>query len=52
MSIRRIEYNSRAKKALFYLLAALLGGCVPVMSLHPLYTEKDVVFEKDSSADG
>jgi len=34
------------KKFLFYLLAALLGGCVPVMSLHPLYTKEDVVFEK------
>ena len=46
MSIRRIASDSRAKKALFYVLAALLGGCVPVMSLHPLYTEKDVVFEE------
>lgn len=46
MSIRRIASDGRAKKALFYLLAALLGGCVPVMSLHPLYTEKDVVFEE------
>ena len=46
MSIRRIVSDGRAKKALFYLLAALLGGCVPVMSLHPLYTEKDVVFEE------
>jgi hypothetical protein len=27
------------KKLLFYLLAALLSGCVPVMSLHSLYTE-------------
>jgi len=35
----------RIKKLLFYLLAALLGGCVPVMSLHSLYTEEDVVFE-------
>jgi len=35
----------KTKKFLFYLLAALLGGCVPVMSLHPLYTEQDVVFE-------
>jgi hypothetical protein len=35
----------KTKKLLFYLLAALLGGCIPVMSLHPLYTEKDVVFE-------
>ncbi len=36
----------RTKKFLFYLLAALLGGCVPVMSLHPLFTEKDLVFEE------
>ena len=34
------------KKFLFYLLAALLGGCVPVMSLHSLYTEENVVFEE------
>ncbi len=33
----------RIKKLLFYLLAALLGGCVPVMSLHSLYTEEDEV---------
>ena len=46
MGIRRILFNGRAKKAIFYLLAALLGGCGPVMSLHPLYTEKDVVFEE------
>jgi len=46
MSIRKIVSDGRGKKALFYLLAALLGGCVPVMSLHPLYTEKDVVFEE------
>lgn len=35
----------KTKKLLFYLLSALLGGCIPVMSLHPIYTEKDVVFE-------
>jgi hypothetical protein len=46
MSIRRITSDARVKKVLFYLLAGLLGGCVPVMSLHPLYTEKDVVFEE------
>jgi len=39
-------YNGPAKKILFYLLAALLGGCVPVMSLHSLYTEENVVFEE------
>lgn len=35
------------RKTLFYLLAVLLGGCVPVFSLNPLYTEKDVVFKKE-----
>ncbi len=36
------------KKALFYFLAALMGGCVPVMSLHPLYSKDkhEVVFDK------
>ena len=28
------------------MLAVILGGCVPVISLHPLYTEKDVVVDK------
>jgi len=36
----------KTKKFLFYLLAALLGGCIPVMSLHPLFNEKDVVFDE------
>lgn len=36
----------KAKKTLFYLLAAILGGCIPVMSLHPLYTDQDLVFEE------
>ena len=35
-----------AKKFFFYLLAVLLGGCVPVLSLHPLFNEKDVVFDE------
>jgi uncharacterized protein (UPF0128 family) len=35
-----------AKKFFFYLLAVLLGGCVPVVSLHPLFGEKDVVFDE------
>jgi hypothetical protein len=28
------------------MLAGLLGGCVPVMSLHPFYTKENVVFDK------
>lgn len=35
-----------AKKLLFYVLAGLMGGCVPVISLHPLYTKENVVFDK------
>ncbi len=34
------------KKLLFYMLAVILGGCIPVISLHPLYTEKDDVVDK------
>ena len=34
-----------AKKFLFYVLAGLLGGCVPVMSLNPLYTKDNVVYD-------
>ncbi len=36
----------KIKKLLFYLLAGILGGCIPVMSLHPLYTEENLVFEE------
>jgi len=37
----------KIKKLLFYVLAALLGGCVPVMSLHSLFTEEVLVFEEN-----
>jgi len=37
----------RTKTLLFYLLAAFLGGCVPIFSINPLYTEKDVVFKEE-----
>jgi len=36
----------KTKKLLSYMLAVILGGCVPVISLHPLYTEKDIVVDK------
>ncbi len=35
------------KKLLFYLLVVLMGGCVPVLSLHPLYTKENVVFKQE-----
>ena len=34
------------KKILFYMLVAILGGCIPIMSVHPLYTKSDIVFEE------
>ncbi len=40
------DQKMNVKKLLFYLFAVLLGGCVPVMSLHSLYTEENVVFEE------
>jgi hypothetical protein len=36
----------KTKKVLSYVLAVILAGCVPVMSLHPLCTEQDVAFEE------
>jgi hypothetical protein len=36
----------RTKKFLFYLLAGLLGSCVPVVSLHSLFTEENIVFDE------
>jgi hypothetical protein len=35
----------KVKKSLFYMLVFVIGGCVPVLSLHPLYTEKDIVID-------
>jgi len=34
------------RKLLLYMLPLLLGGCVPVLCLHPLYTKEDIVLEK------
>jgi len=36
----------KTKKLLFYVLAALLGGCIPIASLHPLFTKEDLIFEE------
>ena len=36
----------KAKKILFYCLAVLMGGCVPVLSLQPLFTKETLVFEE------
>jgi hypothetical protein len=36
----------RTKRPIFFCLAVILGGCVPVVSLHPLFTGDDIVFEE------
>ncbi len=36
----------KARKTTFYCLAALLAGCGPVFSLHPLFTEENIVFDE------
>jgi len=33
------------RKLLFTIVPLLLGGCVPILSLYPLYDDKDVVLE-------
>ena len=35
--------KTKIKTAAFYLLAVVLGGCVP--SLHPLFTENELIFD-------
>lgn len=37
----------KTKKILSWLLAALLGGCIPVMSLHPLYNKENVLLKEN-----
>ncbi|MGD9110147.1 MAG: hypothetical protein PVG93_04340 [Phycisphaerales bacterium] len=34
------------RKIIFYLLAVILGGCVPVASLYPLYEADDILFDE------
>ena len=41
------ENNMNVRKLLVYMLPLLLGGCVPVLCLHPLYTKEDIVLEKE-----
>ncbi len=36
----------KTKKVLFYCLAALMTGCVPVVSLHPLVSPKTLIFDQ------
>lgn len=36
----------KAKKIVFYCLAALLAGCGPIFSLHPLFTKETIVFDE------
>jgi hypothetical protein len=36
----------KGKRVLFYALAVLIGGCVPVISLQPLYTRDTLIFDE------
>jgi len=36
----------KAKKITFYCLVGLVAGCVPVVSLHPLFMKEDIVFDE------
>jgi hypothetical protein len=36
----------RMKKVVSYCLAALMAGCVPIVSLHPLFTKETITFEE------
>jgi hypothetical protein len=36
----------KTKRLMFYCLAGLLAGCVPIVSLHPLFTKETIVFEE------
>jgi hypothetical protein len=36
----------KAKRVMLYCLAGLVAGCVPIVSLHPLFTKDDIVFEE------
>ncbi len=36
----------RTSKLLFCCTAALLAGCVPIVSLHPLFTKENIVFDE------
>jgi hypothetical protein len=36
----------KSKRALFHVLAALVAGCVPIMSLQPLLTEENLTFDE------
>lgn len=36
----------KIKRVMFYCLAGLLAGCVPIVSLNPLFTKGDIVFDE------
>ena len=40
------EISMKTKKFLFYILVVILGGCIPIMSVHPLYTKSDIIFDQ------
>ncbi len=42
---KEIKMKTELKIIAFYLLAFALGGCVPVLSTHPLFSENETIFD-------
>jgi hypothetical protein len=40
------DRTMKMKKVALYCLAVLLAGCVPIVSLHPLFTKETITFEE------
>jgi len=36
----------KARRVMFYCLAGLVAGCVPIVSLNPLFTKDDITFDE------
>lgn len=36
----------KARKVMFYCLAGLVAGCVPIVSLHPLFSKENIAFDE------
>jgi hypothetical protein len=40
-----LKMKTKLKVITFYLLAVVLGGCIPVLSVHPLFSENELIFD-------
>jgi hypothetical protein len=42
---KEIKMKTELKIIAFCLMAFVLGGCVPVLSVHPLFSENELIFD-------